>query len=324
MGLFNIVNKTKETIANIQKTAVSLGSDAIESLTREAIAKYVETVFSFVLKKVNPNKVKQWRPSDTLVFVNKAFECWKENEIKCESQYATLKELLIQDKEKYIDSVYLAQHVYGAYGNAHELPNGWQVANLPRHIVLHDKKTSLKSQLYYRHKNGKKEYVYATAGTNPLNLTDWQNNIAQLCGESDQYEEAMLNAKEIAKMVKNENADLWFVGHSLGGGLAMYNSMATAFPAIVFNPAGISSETKSKLEFVPTEEDINKRITVFCTTNDLLTLLQDASQHFEGMKSVFPNACGTRYYLAPTVVSEPLSSHTIQVVVSSMTSMVQS
>ena len=69
--------------------------------------------------------------------------------------------------------------------------------------------------------------------------------ITQLFGETTQYGESVDAANEISKSL--EEAELTFVGHSLGGGLATANALATGRNATTFNPAAITSATLKKL-----------------------------------------------------------------------------
>lgn len=67
----------------------------------------------------------------------------------------------------------------------------------------------------------------------------------QLLGISEQYQQSVTNAYSLSK--KYSTSELTFVGHSLGGGLAAANALATDRNAITFNPAALSSFTKKNL-----------------------------------------------------------------------------
>lgn len=103
----------------------------------------------------------------------------------------------------------------------------------------------LKSAVYERTIDNVTEYVYATAGTEPKDYRDWKEDFGQLRGKTKQYNESV----NIAKLLSNKLSgfELTFVGHSLGGGLAAANALATDKNAITFNPAALSSATKRNL-----------------------------------------------------------------------------
>lgn len=94
------------------------------------------------------------------------------------------------------------------------------------------------SKLYKGRTNGK--YFYCTSGTNMLSWNDWYNNISQgLLGLSKQYTQSVRIAKKLDENI-GENR-LFFIGHSLGGGLASNNALVTTRRhAITFNAAGLN------------------------------------------------------------------------------------
>ena len=202
----------------------------------------------------------------------------------------------------------LAKDVYGC--GSKELEGGWKTVYPPSELVLNDYRTGLKSRLYRRDNYGGVEYAYALAGTNPMSIVDWENNILQLGGESAQYIQSAKNAVLIANMARAANAKLFFTGHSLGGGLASFCALATKQRAIVFNPAGVSEDTMARLREKPCQRDYDAFIEGFYATNDILNLFQDASQRTEGMRLVFPPAIGRRYYVKSGCLS-PIMSHTM-------------
>lgn len=106
--------------------------------------------------------------------------------------------------------------------------------NWNRMLTLNDSGSGFRGVLY--EKNG--EYVFATAGTNPLSGKDWINNLRQGLGlDAEQYDQSIALAQELSKQLKD--CELTFVGHSLGGGLASANSTNTGRPAITFNPSAL-------------------------------------------------------------------------------------
>lgn len=166
----------------------------------------------------------------------------------------------------------LAVHVYG--DNDLLLMDGWEDVSKTsdfRNIQFCSEMSGLKSGLYARENFGKTEYCYATAGS--INTEDWQNNIYQVAGISDQYKESVFNAQKIKEIVDKKGGTLFFVGHSKGGGQATLNALVTGCRAIVFNPAGVSQASKDY--FKECIQGNSARILSIITTNDPLNVLQD-------------------------------------------------
>lgn len=156
-----------------------------------------------------------------------------------------------------------------------QLPGNWRYIGVVKcqdpEFKLTDDDSDFQSALYGRYdaETGSfSEYVYATAGT--TTLTDWQNNIDQLVsGDSDQYAQSVYNAGILSLNYKLKGKELTFVGHSLGGGLASANALATGNSAITFNAAGLSEATKTNLQ-------LNKvaKITAFIIEGEIVDYLQ--------------------------------------------------
>ncbi|MFS2858454.1 hypothetical protein [Bacteroides xylanisolvens] len=103
--------------------------------------------------------------------------------------------------------------------------------------------TGFYSKLYERTENNKTiSFAYCTAGTDLYSFNDWffTNFLQGLTGISLQYTQSVRNAKKIDEYCKNKKLPLYFVGHSLGGGLASNNALVTSTRhAITFNAAGL-------------------------------------------------------------------------------------
>ena len=124
------------------------------------------------------------------------------------------------------------------------LTGGWHLSKLNnklKGVIWSDASSGFKSALYERTYKGKTEYVYATAGTDFTEVSDWKNNIKQLVGMSEQYDISMRNAEKISQVTGN--SELTFTGHSLGGGLAAANAYKTGRSAMTFNAAWVSPFT---------------------------------------------------------------------------------
>jgi hypothetical protein len=101
-----------------------------------------------------------------------------------------------------------------------------------------DPNSGFKAKLYYD--EDKHDYVLAFAGTDGLDVDDWENNIEQARrGISKQYKQAMALAHKLNNILEKQGKSLTFTGHSLGGGLASAASMVTGKKAVTFNAAGL-------------------------------------------------------------------------------------
>ena len=122
------------------------------------------------------------------------------------------------------------------------------------------------------------DLVLSFKGTEPLSLVDWVEDIEQVLGQSEQYENAVDVAQSIQEDVNNYNNEhgltgdeaiqLSFTGHSLGGGLATAAALATGNEAIVFDAAGLSQATIDSLN-LDTNNAVN--ITNFNVQGDALS-----------------------------------------------------
>ncbi|GAB3215939.1 LysM peptidoglycan-binding domain-containing protein [Pseudaeromonas pectinilytica] len=113
-------------------------------------------------------------------------------------------------------------------------------------------------------------------------VNDWIANIGQGLGiKVDQYKQAMSVATQI---VKSQNGkELTFVGHSLGGGLASAQALATGHSAITFNSAGLHEDTVNK-----PQGNANDLVKAYWLDGEILSSLQDSKY------SIMPTAVGRR------------------------------
>ena len=170
----------------------------------------------------------------------------------------------------------MSDYVYGK-GNV-LLIGGWIESKDNYGISMNHSESGFKSMLFERTVDGVKEYTYAFAGTDFTSLDDWENNISQLVGTSEQYSIAMNNAKVLVRELKNQ--ELTFVGHSLGGGLAAASAYATNGRAMTFNAAGVSPLTVNKTS--------KARIDAYITRRDELHYFQSTMK--------LPTADGTKHW----------------------------
>jgi len=141
-----------------------------------------------------------------------------------------------------LEAALMSKAVYGDKGV--QLEGNWAVSKAATGLKYDDPSSGFKSQLYERTVNGKKEYCYVTAGTDPTSLKDWATNALQVAGVAKQYEQSVANAKALKNLFGDS---LSFAGHSLGGGLAEANARATGESATTFNAAGLSPITALSL-----------------------------------------------------------------------------
>ena len=107
------------------------------------------------------------------------------------------------------------------------------------HHKLENKPSGFNSMLFQKKANGIQYYAYCTEGTEVTSIRDWYSNFSQgITGNSPQHTYSVQIAKKIDSAI-GDKAVLWFIGHSLGGGLASNNSLATGRHAITFNAAGL-------------------------------------------------------------------------------------
>jgi RHS repeat-associated protein len=171
----------------------------------------------------------------------------------------------------------IAAHAYGGVGD-NTLTGGWSASSRDvglKESDFNNSKTGLQSGLYERvKKDGATEYTYATAGTDPTSVKDIGANAKQTVSASSQYDKSISNAKTISKSLGD--AELTFTGHSLGGGTASANAIATDKKALTFNAAGLSIATKFSLGgFSGVFKSYDSSITSFQMSSDPLSILQD-------------------------------------------------
>jgi|GEM_PF-1081644 hypothetical protein len=195
------------------------------------------------------------------------------------------------------EAAHLAADVYntenGHYkeGQSSQTIGGWELnTTLNVNIKLTDDKTGFNSAVYQRQRSdGTYEYAYVTQGTEPLNGENWKNNAQQALGmDAKEYDESVANARQISKAIHGDDKTLLtFVGHSLGGGMASANSLATGREAITFNAAGLSNGTKNRLHL-----NMSAKIDAFIIAGEIV----NNTQSYLGL-----HAEGTTHYLTPVM-----------------------
>lgn len=187
----------------------------------------------------------------------------------------------------------LASHVYGDKDAEFLRKTGWKLSNKIKELkekkfIHYDVQSGFKSELYEKDLNGETVYCYATAGTE-IEFNKTAAGIGVIVGfglhsavpviigvysaigdKGDISEDLMQgldgtlgpqarisanNALIINEELKGSK--VVFVGHSLGGELAIINSLMTGRPAYTFNAAGLKRKTLTLLSSVNQPKIIN-------------------------------------------------------------------
>ena len=185
----------------------------------------------------------------------------------------------------------MAKHVYG--DSKIKLVGGWKVSSAGKGLALNNETTGFKSQVYERTVKGKTEYTYATAGTE--DMVDVKQDVKQVFGLAEQYKQSVEVAGDL-KTALPKGAELTFTGHSLGGGLAEANAIATGDNAITFNAAGLSV-------FSPGGNQQSNTTNAYILTTDPLNAAQSATG--------LPTAGGTKHFIGPGSIQGAKNGHSI-------------
>ena len=104
-----------------------------------------------------------------------------------------------------------------------------------------ENRRAYRSLLTYQNKNKETgEYCYVTVGTQADDVEDYITDVSHfLSNVTSQYVESMIYASNLSAAIGTKSK-LSYSGHSLGGALAVCNSLVTGNSATTFNPAGIS------------------------------------------------------------------------------------
>lgn len=187
----------------------------------------------------------------------------------------------------------MAQHVYGDVSD-NILIGGWRCSAFNIGLQLSNPENGLNSMIYERIVDGNvTEYAYVMAGT--MDNQDVIQDFRQLFGISEQYKQSTENAEILS--IQLSDRELTFIGHSLGGGEAGVNLLATAHHnlnkrnAITFNSAGISNLTLHNLGLSRKYED---RIISYEMGADIIS--------WGHRVTPLPNPLGKR-----VIISEPLN-----------------
>ncbi|MDR3110077.1 MAG: DUF2974 domain-containing protein [Planctomycetaceae bacterium] len=153
---------------------------------------------------------------------------------------------------------------------------------------LTDLSDSMREQLYYDERS--KRFILAFAGTDPLNVIDWIQNVSQFVGLPTEYYQ---NAVTLVRAIKLKDRDkVILTGHSLGGGVAAVAAIAGKMNAFVFNPPSIHRNTLAEFDpgNVALAETNVHRFVVTGEILDIINLTLGAAQNHVGKKT---QLCGS-------------------------------
>lgn len=236
-----------------------------DSLTHSAMNYFISSISGYVLKNITGRLSR--KSSSILEKISQMMQAEDATAFNRVNDYARI-----------------AAHVYGNRKSA-ILPTAWKcLGNSYQGLKLDDDESGLVASLYKKD-GAHPKYVYAIAGTRWSEIKDWEANIHQIAGISEQYDRAGEIGEKLAKLLGVKN--LIMTGHSKGGGQAAYCALRTGCRAITFNPAGLGL---TKFKHVKDKQaDINSYVLIF----DPLNLMQMLAQLYYADLT----ADGTVHYL---------------------------
>ncbi|MEO0501323.1 MAG: Mbeg1-like protein [Pseudomonadota bacterium] len=212
-------------------------------------------------------------------------------------------------EQRELDMARLADDVYQTNATP---PPGWRVASeadlkninlTPADLTISD--TGFRARVYVAGSGENTDYVVAFKGTDFSSRIDWINNVRQaLGGNSPYYDQAIRIGRETAFA----DADIEFVGHSLGGGLASAAAIASGFDASTYNAAGLSNNTINKAIASNPCGDAPGHVTAYYVPGEALNVIQEDHSSlfkFDWLGKLAPDAYGNQVALE---VDEPANS----------------
>ena len=160
----------------------------------------------------------------------------------------------------------LCESLHGIYPR---LDNRWTPCSSPVGVT-DGYSDGYTGQLFVRlNSNNLQTSCYAYSFSAPEVPSDWKQFYGQKITTLGLYSHVTSNANTLITKL-SESADVTFVGHSIGGGLASLASMVTGKPAITFNASSLSAEVKSTVASASTNQ-----IAAYTSKYDPLTLYLD-------------------------------------------------
>ena len=140
--------------------------------------------------------------------------------------------------------------------------------------------------------DGDGRYVLAFSGSNER--IDWTGaNFPQGLGmRTEQYDQAVALAQQVANSEFGREGNVVITGHSLGGGLSGIASLATDIPAVTFDASGVHDDTMEQFGLDPgqaKQDAENGLIRRYNVDGDPLTAAQEDTP---GLNRIMPDAPG--------------------------------
>ena len=143
----------------------------------------------------------------------------------------------------------------------------------------------------------KPEAVLALRGSTPAD-EDWQNNFNQDANKEAPYYE---NAVQIGNALASMHANIHFVGHSLGGGLASAAQGGSGLTASTYNSSGLHPATVARYsqdaQHMAAEAG---KITAIRVKGEVLTKTQECLWGSKGLSLIASDAVGIKRDITPS------------------------
>ncbi|MEO0501322.1 MAG: Mbeg1-like protein [Pseudomonadota bacterium] len=204
-------------------------------------------------------------------------------------------------EQRELDKALMAQDVYET--NAAP-PPGWRVASqadlaaiglTPADLTIPD--SNFQARVYVAGSGSNTDYVVAFRGTEFTSLSDWNNNLRQgVGGDSPYYDQAI----QIGRQTALSGADVEFVGHSLGGGMASAAAVASGYDASTYNAAGLSNNTIDRAT-AANPNGASGEVTAYYVPGEILHNIQEDDSSlingFDWVGKIAPDAYGNQVAL---------------------------
>lgn len=169
------------------------------------------------------------------------------------------------------DEIALAGAVY-----SFSAPEGYELINSTSNPL-----TGFAAATYRNTTTGKYSVVFRGSESPLTDPNDWLNNVSHIIGVPDQYTEGLIYTRNAISAF----GEVDLVGHSLGGGIAMYSAAMTGSDATTFNPAKLwSNSTELVINFTPSNGTGSVKNFVF--DNEAVQYAGSDSGYFGGFNKI--------------------------------------